>query len=595
MKKQILFLSALLALGFSGCSNEENIETGNSEEIRVAVTFDIGTDTRTINENYMREVDLYLFDEEGKFLNRQETFLDENYNGSITFPQKGSYKVEAIANESVKLALTTESTYEDFKKLTTVYSNANADKLQMRGMQTATVTNRTPNPRMYFAMRRLVSRINIKNEVEDFVLTQATLKNVMKESYYYKSENEADIANYWQLTETEDKVATTFPAAAADGIQYAVFHVYECPNDKCELSLDVQGTIDGIEHTVPTLTKEAFTGTYDPLRRNTQYTVTLKKVDGAIVATLEVSDWTEGGETNGTEVTPEGASIEVEVSTVEDENAADYALATEAEREVKNLNFYLFNAEGVLENAYINVDGCAWTPSNQGNGKKVKLTNILSTGAKTLYVVANTEGNATLNVTEGTTTVENFEALMAAEATDNLSCPLLMFKKVEIAAEGWNEEGMAQAVAVLERAAARIDLRINYDNGFEPETIELVNANGNSYVIATTPATAKAITLKKSVTTGTDNLVTEGENQYYVYPQLFYTYSIASTEGMYLLLKGKQYVGDESAEAIYKKPLSEMTGFSKIDHNTCYTITIDEVDGVPGVWGGNVGGDVDNK
>lgn len=595
MKKQILFLSALLALGFSGCSNEENIETGNSEEIRVAVTFDIGTDTRAINENYMREVDLYLFDEEGKFLNRQETFLDENYSGSITFPQKGSYKVEAIANESVKLALTTESTYEDFKKLTTVYSNANADKLQMRGMQTATVTNRTPNPRMYFAMRRLVSRINIKNEVEDFVLTQATLKNVMKESYYYKSENEADIANYWQLTETEDKVATTFPAAAADGIQYAVFHVYECPNDKCELSLDVQGTIDGIEHTVPTLTKEAFTGTYDPLRRNTQYTVTLKKVDGAIVATLEVSDWAEGGETNGTEVTPEGASIEVEVSTVEDENAADYVLATEAEREVKNLNFYLFNAEGVLENAYINVDGCAWTPSNQGNGKKVKLTNILSTGAKTLYVVANTEGNATLNVTEGTTTVEYFEALMAAEATDNLSCPLLMFKKVEIAAEGWNEEGMAQAVAVLERAAARIDLRINYDNGFEPETIELVNANGNSYVIATTPATAKAITLKKSVTTGTDNLVTEGENQYYVYPQLFYTYSIASTEGMYLLLKGKQYVGDESAEAIYKKPLSEMTGFSKIDHNTCYTITIDEVDGVPGVWGGNVGGDVDNK
>ncbi len=32
--------------------------------------------------------------------------------------------------------------------------------------------------------------------------------------------------------------------------------------------------------------------------------------------------------------------------------------------------------------------------------------------------------------------------------------------------------------------------------------------------------------------------------------------------------------------------------FSKIEHNTCYTITIDDVDGVPIVAGGNIDGEV---
>lgn len=586
MKKQILFLSALLALGFSGCSNEENIETGNSEEIRVPVTFDIGTETKAVDENYMKEVDLYLFDAEGKFVNVQETHLDQQSTGSITFPKKGAYTVEAIANETPKLNLTAgSSTYEDFKAQTTVYTNAKADKLQMRDVQTATLSNANPRPHLYFKMRRLVSRINIVNEVPDFVLTKATLQNAMAKSFFYI--NEEEMANYWDLTETETKEATAFTAAADGKTYYSVFYIYECPFDKCNLSLDVQGTIDGVEHNVPTLGKDAFIGNHQPVRRNTQYTVTLKEVDGAIVATLTVSDWEEGEKLNDAEVTPEGVSLEVEVSTVEDENAADYVLATEAEREVKNLNFYLFNADGVLENAYINVKDCAWTPSNQGNGKKVKLTNILTTGAKTLYVVANTEGNATLDVTEGATKATEFEALMATKAGNALACPLLMFKKVEIAAEGWSEEGVATAAAVLERVAARIDLRVNKASGFVPESIQLVGANGVSYVIAETPAAGSTTTLEKSGLAGT----TEGD--YLVYKQLFYTYSIANTEGMYLLLKGTQTFGDASAEAVYKKPLSEMTGFDKIAHNTCYIITIDDVDLPASMtsWGGNVGGE----
>ena len=60
---------------------------------------------------------------------------------------------------------------------------------------------------------------------------------------------------------------------------------------------------------------------------------------------------------------------------------------------------------------------------------------------------------------------------------------------------------------------------------------------------------------------------------------------------IYLLLEGTQKSGDKTADAIYKKPLSEME-FSKIEHNTCYTITIDDVDGVPIVAGGNIDGEV---
>ena len=81
------------------------------------------------------------------------------------------------------------------------------------------------------------------------------------------------------------------------------------------------------------------------------------------------------------------------------------------------------------------------------------------------------------------------------------------------------------------------------------------------------------------------------EADYKLYPQLFYLYSTNSTEGMYLLLEGTQKSGDKTADAIYKKALSEME-FSKIEHNTCYTITINDVDGVPIVAGGNIGGGV---
>ena len=82
------------------------------------------------------------------------------------------------------------------------------------------------------------------------------------------------------------------------------------------------------------------------------------------------------------------------------------------------------------------------------------------------------------------------------------------------------------------------------------------------------------------------------EGDYLNYTQLFYTYSIGSTEGMYLLLEGTQKSGSSTAQAIYKKPLSEMEGFDKIEHNTCYTITIDDVNNVPLVAGGGISGEV---
>ncbi|WP_455588431.1 fimbrial protein [Bacteroides rodentium] len=579
MKKQILFLSALMALGFSGCSNEENIETGNSEEIRVAVTFDIGT--RATNDSYLNEVTLYTFKADGEFVDAQNTTMT---SGSITFPGKGSYLIEAIANE--KVALQDLKSYEDFKTRTTVYTNATTDHLQMRDVQTATVTNANSSPSIHFSMRRLVSRINIVNNVEDFVLTEAHLQGAMSQSYFYKGEDDMD---YWNLTDTETKTVTTFTPSTAGGNTYnSVFYVYECPNGKCNLALDVKGTIDGIEHAVPTLDKTAFTGNHDPLRRNAQYTVALNEVDGAIVATLEVSDWEEGEETDGTTVSPNGNTIEVEV-TAAATTGSDYTIATEAEREVKDLSIYLFNAEGTLEKACTDLKDAAWTPGNTGSGKKVILRDILNAEAKTLYVVANAAATGTtLTVTEGITTTTAFEALTATAATQNLSCPLLMFKKLEISAkDGWNEEGVAQVSAVLERAAARIDLRVNAESGFTPETVKLVGANDQSLVIASTAATATTpLTLETAVETS------EPKDGYLNCPQLFYTYSIGSTEGMYLLLEGVQQSGEHSAQAIYKKPLKEMEGFGKIDHNTCYTITIDDVDGVPLVTEGEIGGGV---
>lgn len=582
MKKQIFFLFALLALGFSGCSNEENIETGNSEEIRVAVTFDIGTSSRAANESYLSEVTLYTFKEDGQFVDAQNTTMN---NGSITFPGTGKYIIEAIANENGTLQGL--KNYDDFKTRTTVYANAIPGRLQMRGVQTAKVTNVNPSPAIHFAMRRLVSRISIENNVKDFVLTYAHLTGAMKQSYFYK--DDVENMDYWNLTETEDKTVTTFTPSTTGGktTYNSVFYVYECPNDKCSLTLDMKGTIDGIEHIVPTLDEEAFIGNHKPLRRNVQYTVKLNEVDGAIVANLEVSDWEEGDETEGAIVSPNGNTIEVTVTPAA-AAGENYAIADEAEREVKDLAVYLFDAEGKLEKAHTGLLSTAWTPANMGDSQKITLNNILNKENKTLYIVANAAANNTVslnNLQEKSTTTADFEALMATAATENLSCPLLMFKKVEIAAEGWNGE-VAQVSAALERVAARIDLRVSVNSGFTPETIKLVGANDQSFVIASAAATATApLTLQATV-------AATAEGDYLNYTRLFYTYSIGSTEGMYLLLEGTQKSGSSTAQAIYKKPLSEMEGFDKIEHNTCYTITIDNVNNVPLVTGGEISGEV---
>lgn len=576
MKKQIFFLSTLLALGFSGCSDKENIETGNSEEIRVAVTFDIGANTRVVNDSYLNDVTLYVFDEDtGAYVSTQETQIK---GGTITFPGKGSYIVEAIANE--KNDLQNLKDYEDFKSRTTVYGNATEGCLQMRGVQTAKVTNATPNPSISFAMRRLVARINIVNEVTDFKLTEAKLTGAMSASHFYTNESMSN----WTASDAQEMTVNSFAENPDNDTYTSVFYVYECPNDQCNLALDVKGTIDGIEHAVPTLDKDVFIGNHDPLRRNVQYNVTLNEVDGAIVATLEVTDWEEGGETGGAVVSPDANSIEVEIASATAGTSA-YATAFPAECAVNDLSVYLFCAEGTLEKAYTNLLTKEWTPQNVDEGKKIILKDVPTTGGKTLYIIANAaQATSLADVTENTTK-DDFKALLAVNATGNLECPLLMFKEVEIAAEGWTDN-VAQVSAVLERAAARIDLRVNDESGFTPEKITLAGANNSSYVIASTAASGTPISLKGTVK-ASDN----AEEGYKLYPQLFYLYSANSTEGMYLLLEGTQKSGAKTADAIYKKPLSEME-FSQIEHNTCYTITIDDVDGVPIVAGGSIGGGV---
>ncbi|WP_455609097.1 fimbrial protein [Bacteroides rodentium] len=304
------------------------------------------------------------------------------------------------------------------------------------------------------------------------------------------------------------------------------------------------------------------------------------------MATLEVSDWEEGGETNGAIVSPSGNAIEVTV-TPATTSGEEYTTATEAERKVQDLAAYLFDADGKLEKAYTGLLSEAWTPAATGDGQKITLNNILTKENKTFYIVANAAANNTVlleNLEEGITTA-NFEALMATAATGNLDCPLLMFKKVEISGEAWTDD-VIQISAVLERAAARIDLRLNAENGFTPTTVKLVGANNQSFVIASTAATA-TIPLTLTATTK----ATEAKDGYLNYPQLFYTYSIGNTEGMYLLLEGTQKSGANTAQAIYKKPLNEMN-LNKISHNTCYTITIEDVSGVPLVTEGGIGGGV---
>lgn len=171
-----------------------------------------------------------------------------------------------------------------------------------------------------------------------------------------------------------------------------------------------------------------------------------------------------------------------------------------------------------------------------------------TTGGKTLYIIANAAQATSLAEVSENITKDDFKALLAVNATGNLKCPLLMFKEVEITAEGWTDN-VAQVSAVLERAAARIDLRVNDESGFTPEKVTLVGANSSSYIIASTAASGTPINLE-----GTVKASNNAEADYKLYPQLFYLYSTNSTEGMYLLLEGTQRAVTRRPMPFIKRP-----------------------------------------
>lgn len=331
MKQYIYLLCALFSICFYSCSNEEAALDSTSKRITVSFTLpgddvstrggDVTTEA-TEAEKALNNIHLYCFDYKSsvKGTLKKIIYLTSGQiaeGGSTIDLEKGSYFIEAIANESVLGLNIGESTYADFLKLranTGNYANWPENGLQMRGSQSAEINNSTTHLDISFTMLRLVARIDVVNNVPGLTINKATMANSVRESFYPEDETSI-IAKEGGKTET--RVAGDL--SISSGSTACVFYTYEGDATESGLQISFEGTDnDGSLHKSLPIAEFSNQNAQPAIKRNKLYVVTLDEVDGAIKAEVAVKDWNQ--EAIDAEVTvekdldveftlPEGASL----------------------------------------------------------------------------------------------------------------------------------------------------------------------------------------------------------------------------------------------------------------------------------------------
>lgn len=286
MKNLGLVGVVLLGLAFTACSKEEDNGGVNETPRSVVIT------TRQINyegsgqaiedENTITDMKACLF-EKGTMTKVFEDLQPtaDGYNLQIN-SYEGTIYMVANAGNMIDLQQMKEEgiSEEEWKKTTMAMSNGKVVNFFTGSL----VIDGQNQPSQSLTLKRGVARFDLNVDVAGSAAIESlTLKNVAQSGYLFA---QGEVAASPADVERND-VAAHFDTALSASTP-GVLYVYEQENAGIEVS--IEAVIDG-QHKVLTKTLEG------NLKRNTIYTVTVRKNDIDIVVKVGIDDWEPGEDT----------------------------------------------------------------------------------------------------------------------------------------------------------------------------------------------------------------------------------------------------------------------------------------------------------
>lgn len=286
MKNLGLVGIVLLGLAFTACSKEEDNGGVNESPRSVVIT------TRQINyegsgqaiedENTITDMKACLF-EKGTMTKVFEDLQPsaDGYNLQIN-SYEGTIYMVANAGNMIDLQQMKEEgiSEEEWKKTTMAMSNGKVVNFFTGSL----VIDGQNQPSQSLTLKRGVARFDLNVDVAGSAAIESlTLRNVAQSGYLFA---QGEVAASPADVERND-VTAHFDAALSASTP-GVLYVYEQENTGIEVS--IEAVIDG-QHKVLTKTLEG------NLKRNTIYTVTVRKNAIDIVVKVDIDDWEPGEDT----------------------------------------------------------------------------------------------------------------------------------------------------------------------------------------------------------------------------------------------------------------------------------------------------------
>ena len=294
MKNLGLVGIVLLGLAFTACSKEEDNGGVNEPPRSVVIT------TRQINyegsgqaiedENTITDMKACLF-EKGTMTKVFEDLQPsaDGYNLQIN-SYEGTIYMVANAGNMIDLQQMKEEgiSEEEWKKTTMAMSNGKVVNFFTGSL----VIDGQNQPSQSLTLKRGVARFDLNVDVAGSAAIESlTLKNVAQSGYLFAqgevAASPADVERNSPADVERNDVTAHFDTALSASTP-GVLYVYEQENAGIEVS--IEAVIDG-QHKVLTKTLEG------NLKRNTIYTVTVRKNDIDIVVKVGIDDWEPGEDT----------------------------------------------------------------------------------------------------------------------------------------------------------------------------------------------------------------------------------------------------------------------------------------------------------
>ena len=288
MKKNLTIATTMIAIMFSACQSDDSTtpNAGSRDKVvKASVAGYYGTGQTLEGENAITDLQACIF-EDGYMtaVFKDVSFVDNSFNVKVD-EQKGTMYVVANADSHLNLDSLKESgiTEDEWLRLTVAMERGGPAHF-FSGSVNLLPTQQTVIP---VTLKRGVARFDLRLRTAGKAqISGITFRKLAQSAYLFPAEGEHSPAD---VTRNDTEVVFEKPLTSDTP---AIIYVYEQENDGIEVEVDA--VIDGKP---ATLTK-VLSG---HLKRNTIYTLTVRKDDIDVTLDVTFEDWAEGEDT---ELTP---------------------------------------------------------------------------------------------------------------------------------------------------------------------------------------------------------------------------------------------------------------------------------------------------